>query len=167
MNKVKFSVLILFFMGAVSFAQNSSQKAKNSSPHYEKPYHPEENAQAKINTLIKKAKKEHKNILIQAGGNWCVWCLRFTHFIKTHSQLSKILNEHYLVYHLNWSRENKNEKIFERYGYPGKKYGYPVFIVLDKNGTQIHTQNSALLEEGKSYNPDKVKAFFKKWKPHS
>ncbi|MFB0967598.1 MAG: thioredoxin family protein, partial [Cloacibacterium sp.] len=37
--------------------------------------------------------------------------------------------------------------------------------VLDKNGKQIHTQESGSLEEGKGYSLDKVKAFFEAWKP--
>ena len=68
-------------------------------------------------------------------------------------------------YHLNYSPKNKNEKIFAQYGNPGEKFGYPVFIVLDKNGKQIHTQESGSLEEGKGYSLDKVKAFFEDWKP--
>ena len=43
----------------------------------------------------------------------------------------------------------------------GDKYGYPVFIVLDKDGKQIHTQDSSVLEEGKGYSLDKVKKFLK------
>jgi hypothetical protein len=35
----------------------------------------------------------------------------------------------------------------------------------DKNGKQIHTQESGSLEEGKGYSLDKVKAFFEAWKP--
>ena len=71
----------------------------------------------------------------------------------------------WVYYHLNYSPKNKNEKIFAQYGNPGEKYGYPVFIVLDKNGKQIHTQESGSLEEGKGYSLDKVKAFFEVWKP--
>ena len=44
---------------------------------------------------------------------------------------------------------------------PGETYGYPVFVVLDENGIQIHTQDSAVLEEA----IEKVKEFFTKWAP--
>lgn len=130
-----------------------------------KPYHPEEDAEAKIAELIKKAQTENKNIMIQAGGNWCIWCLRFDHFVKTTPELKNIVDENYLYYHLNFSQENKNEKIFAKYGNPGNQYGYPVFIVLDKNGNMIHVQDSAVLEEGKGYSLEKVKAFFNAWLP--
>ena len=77
------------------------------------------------------AKKDNKKILIQIGGNWCVWCLRFNHLVTTDPELKAILEKKYLYYHLNYSPENKNEKAFAKYGNPGETYGYPAFLVLD------------------------------------
>lgn len=132
-----------------------------------KPYNPKADAAKDIQTLVAKAKKENKNIIIQAGGNWCIWCLRFNQYVQTTPELKNLVDKNYLYYHLNWSPENKNEKIFAKYGNPGEKFGYPVFIVLDKNGKQIHTQDSAVLEDGKCYSLEKVKTFFNEWKPKS
>lgn len=132
-----------------------------------KPYDAKANAEKDIQALIAKAKKENKNIMIQAGGNWCIWCLRFNQYVQTTPELKKLVDDNYLYYHLNWSPDNKNEKIFAKYGNPGDKLGYPVFIVLDKNGKQIHTQDSAVLEDGKGYGLEKVRTFFSSWKPKS
>ena len=132
-----------------------------------KPYNDKEDAALKIAQLVKQAKLEHKNVMIQAGGNWCIWCLRFNNYVQTTPELKKMVDEKYIYYHLNYSPENKNEKIFAKYGNPGAKFGYPVFIVLDDNGKQIHTQDSSLLEEGKGYSLEKTKAFFKMWSPKS
>lgn len=128
-----------------------------------KPYHPEENAEEKIAQLIVKAKKENKNIILQAGGNWCIWCLRFNQFVQDTPELKEIVDNKFLYYHLNYSPENKNKQVFEKYENPGEKYGYPVFIILNKNGEMIHTQDSAVLEEGKGYSVDKVNEFFLKF----
>ncbi|WP_082504535.1 MULTISPECIES: thioredoxin family protein [unclassified Chryseobacterium] len=132
-----------------------------------KPYDAKADAEKDIQNLIAKAKKEKKNIMIQAGGNWCIWCLRFNQYVQTTPELKKLIDDNYLYYHLNWSPDNKNEKIFAKYGNPGDKLGYPVFIVLDQNGKQIHTQDSAVLEDGKGYGLEKVKTFFNSWKPKS
>jgi len=132
-----------------------------------KPYDAKADAEKDLQTLLAKAKKENKNIMIQAGGNWCIWCLRFNQYVQTTPELKKLVDENYLYYHLNWSPENKNEKVFAKYGNPGDKLGYPVFIVLDKNGKQIHTQDSAVLEESKGYSLKKVTDFFTAWKPKS
>ena len=132
-----------------------------------KPYNDKENAEAKIAELVKQAQAENKNIILQAGGNWCIWCLRFNQFVQTTPELKNVVDENYLYYHLNYSPENKNEKVFAKYDNPGAKFGYPVFVVLDKNGKMIHTQDSAVLEEGKGYSIEKVKAFFQEWAPKS
>lgn len=130
-----------------------------------KPYNEEENAEAKIAELVKQAQAENKNIMLQAGGNWCIWCLRFNQYVQTTPELKEIVDKNYIYYHLNFSPANKNEKVFAKYGNPGDKFGYPVFVVLDQNGKQIHTQDSAVLEEGKGYSLEKVKEFFTKWSP--
>ena len=132
-----------------------------------KPYNDKENAEEKIAQLVKQAQAENKNIMLQAGGNWCIWCLRFNQFVQTTPELKNIVDENYIYYHLNYSPENKNEKVFAKYDHPGVKFGYPVFVVLDKNGKMIHTQDSAVLEEGKGYSIEKVKAFFQEWAPKS
>lgn len=143
----------------------AKKKAEAEKAALPKPYNEKENAEKKIAALVKKANKENKNIILQAGGNWCIWCLRFNNFLQTTPELKTIVNENYIYYHLNYSPKNKNEKIFAKYGNPGEKYGYPVFIILDKNGKQIHTQESGSLEEGKGYSLEKVKTFFEAWKP--
>lgn len=146
-------------------AEAKKKAAAEEKAKLPKPYDANANAEKDIENLIAKAKKENKNIILQAGGNWCIWCLRFNQYVQTTPELKTIVDKNYLYYHLNYSPENKNEKVFAKYGNPGAKYGYPVFIVLDKNGKQIHTQDSAVLEEGKGYGFEKVKTFFNEWKP--
>jgi len=142
-------------------ARKKSAEEKAKLP---KPYHPEADAKSDIEKAVKRAKKEHKNVLIQAGGNWCIWCLRFNNFVQQTPELKKLVDDNYIYYHLNYSPENKNEKIFAEYGNPGEKFGYPVFVVLDGNGKQIYTQDSSVLEEGNGYSLQKVKEFFNTWK---
>ncbi len=145
----------------------NKKNAKEEKARLPKIYNPNENAEEKITELIKQAKSQNKNIILQAGGNWCIWCLRFDHFVQTTPELKEIVDQNFLYYHLNFSPENKNEKMFAKYKNPGEKYGYPVFIILDQNGKMIHTQDSSVLEEGKGYSIEKVKEFINKWIPKS
>ena len=141
----------------------AKKKAAEEKAKLPKPYDPKANAENDIEKLIAKAKQEKKNIMIQAGGNWCIWCLRFNQYVQTTPELKKLVDDNYLYYHLNYSPENKNEKVFGKYGNPGDEFGYPVFIVLDENGKMIHVQKSDVLEEGKGYSLEKVKEFFNTW----
>lgn len=148
---------------SAAIAEAKKRAAAEEKAKLPKPYNAEENAELKISELVKQAKAENKNIILQAGGNWCIWCLRFNNFVQTTPELKKIVDENFLYYHLNYSPENKNAKVFAKYDNPGEKFGYPVFVVLDQNGKMIHTQDSAVLEEGKGYSIEKVKEFFLKW----
>ncbi len=125
-------------------------------------YHPEENASAAIADAVKKAELEKKQVFIQAGGNWCGWCIEFNRFTHADPQIDSLLKADYIVYHLNYSKENKNEKIFEQYKFP-QRFGFPVFLILNEKGELIHTQHSGYLEEGKSYSKDKVLGFLRDW----
>jgi thioredoxin-related protein len=127
-------------------------------------YNPEADAAKDIAAAIKKAKAEHKFVLLQGGGNWCSWCKRFSITVANDARLDSIVNADFIVYHLNYSDENKNEAVFAKYAYP-QRFGFPVFIILDEKGNRLHTQNSAYLEEGKGYNKEKVAEFFEAWSP--
>jgi thioredoxin-related protein len=130
-------------------------------------YKPEEKAEKEIADAVSKAKKTGKYVFIQIGGNWCIWCARFHDFVTKDAQLDSLMNANYVVYHLNYSKENYNAKLLTKYKFP-QRFGFPVFLILDGNGNLLHTQNSWYLEDGeKSYNREKVKTFFTEWSPHA
>ena len=123
MKKILLNLAFLgLFLPVISNAQTTSEvdaakleakkKAEEEKAALPKPYNETENAEAKIAKLIKKAKKEHKNVMIQAGGNWCIWCLRFNNFVQTTPELKTLVDNNYVYYHLNFSPKNKNEMVF-------------------------------------------------------
>ena len=166
-SETKADQTLLVESDSAAILEAKKKAAAEEKAKLPKPYNDKENAEAKIADLVKQAQKENKNIILQAGGNWCIWCLRFNQFVQTTPELKAVVDENFLYYHLNYSPENKNEKVFAKYDNPGAKFGYPVFVVLDKDGKMIHTQDSAVLEEGKGYSIEKVKAFFQEWSPKS
>ena len=129
-----------------------------------KVYDPKANAQLEINKAVARAAKEHKHVFLQIGGNWCKWCKYFNHLVTTNDSLNKLLTDNYVVLHVNYSPENKNEKVLAKLGYP-QRFGFPVFVVLDAKGNRLHTQNSGYLEEGQGHSPKRVAEFLKQWSP--
>ena len=153
--KQTFLLLLLVF----SFAAFSQDMKKFSL------YKPAEKAETEITNAINEAKKSGKHVFIQIGGNWCIWCARFHDYVTKDAQLDSLMHANYVVYHLNYSKENYNTKLLTKYKFP-QRFGFPVFLVLDADGNLIHTQNSWYLEDGdKSYDRDKVKTFFNEWSP--
>ncbi len=150
--------LAILLITAFSILQNTA-KAQTDSIHI---YNPTENAQEGINNAVATAKQQNKHVLIQAGGNWCIWCLRFNKFTKNDVHIDSLLKADYIIYHLNYSKENLNKLVFEKYGF-AQRFGFPVFIILDGDGKLLHIQNSVYLEQGNGYSEEKVLDFLNSW----
>ncbi|CAN5553655.1 hypothetical protein BH11BAC3_BH11BAC3_20090 [soil metagenome] len=151
--KILFFTVATFFIITVAVAQEK------------KLYNPEADAAMDIQLAVKKAAAENKFVLIQAGGNWCGWCLEFARFCKADLAIDSIINSSFVWYHLNYSKENMNKDIFEKYGFP-QRFGFPVFLILNGKGERLNTQSSAYLEDGgKSYDSKKVQEFLVNWSP--
>jgi len=153
---LKFSFILVFSISSIICLSQDMTKFKL--------YKPEENAEKAIEKAIEKAKNEKKHVFIQIGGNWCIWCARFNDFVTSDKSIDSLINDNYIVYHMNYSKENKNQELLKRYKFP-QRFGYPVFLVLNGKGELLHTQSSWYLESGKSYDKEKVEAFFKDWSP--
>ena len=152
------STVILFFVlvvyGAKAQETESSQKKKL--------YNPSADAKADLNQTISEATKDGKHVFVQIGGNWCKWCVLFDNKINSNDTLSEVMQKNYVVYHLNYSKENKNEEVLASLGYP-QRFGFPVFVILDSKGNRLHTQNTAYLEEGEGHSTQKVLEFLTNW----
>ena len=152
---------ILCLLLCLSFSLLSAQE-ETAKP---KLYHPEADAKAEIAQAVAKAKAEGKHVFLQMGGNWCIWCLRFHDFAGKNAAVDSLFKANYVVVHVNYSPENRNEKILAKYGYP-QRMGFPVFVILDASGKRLHTQDSWFLEDGKQgYDLEKTKHFLESWSP--
>ncbi|WP_163715375.1 thioredoxin family protein [Mangrovibacterium lignilyticum] len=127
-------------------------------------YNPKADAQVEIDAAVKQASVEGKHVFLQIGGNWCVWCRRYHQFTAEDPEISEYIADNFVVVKVNYSKENKNEEVLEKLGYP-QRFGFPVFVVLDSKGNRIHIQNSGYLEADGGYDKDKVLGFYKQWSP--
>jgi len=125
-------------------------------------YDPSLDGMKQINAAVAAAKASGKHVLIQYGGNWCPWCIKFDGFSKADPEISKMIADNYIPVKLNYSPENKNSAANEYLGYPSR-FGFPVFIIVDGKGKVLHIQDSGLLEEGEGYNQIKVVGFLRNW----
>ncbi len=127
-------------------------------------YNPNADAKSDISQAVKKARSEGKHVFLQIGGNWCPWCIKFHRFVDADQEIKKLVDDNFVVVKVNYSPENRNEALLANFEFP-QRFGFPVFVILNAKGQRIHTQNSAYLEEGDSYNRKNVIQFFKHWSP--
>ncbi len=150
-----FLILLSFlFVATLAFPQDAK-----------KPYNPDADVRADLKTALAQANKENKNVFIQVGGNWCPWCIIFHDFIHDNAQVDSTMAADYVFMLMNYERkETKNLDLLAELGYP-QRFGFPVFVILDKTGKVVHIQDSSLLEKGKSYDLEKVLSFLRLWSP--
>ena len=132
-------------------------------------YDPTANAEMQVNQAVAKASKEGKHVMLQIGGNWCIWCLRLNAFEHADPKIDSLIKADYVLVHLNYSQENKNLEILKKLEYP-QRFGFPVLVILDTKGRRLHTQDSGFLEAVKNtdniyYDKLKVLEFLSKWCP--
>ena len=125
-------------------------------------YNPEADVAASISQGLTQAKTENKQLLLQIGGNWCPWCTKFHKLCSSDQDIRTLMNKNYISITVNYSKENRNLATLKRLEYP-QRFGFPVFVILDKDGKRIHTQSSAFLEEGDSYSKKRVIEFLRLW----
>jgi len=127
-------------------------------------YDPARNAAADLTETSELAKQSGKRILLQVGGNWCGWCRALDKFIRDTPSVTSALRDGYVIMKVNMSEENRNQEFLGRFP---KIKGYPHIFVLDSDGTLLHSQDTGLLEEGKSYSEKALLEFLKQWSPTS
>ena len=132
-------------------------------------YDPTANAETQVNEALLKATNEGKHVMLQIGGNWCIWCVRLNAFELADAKIDSLLKADFILVHVNYSPENKNMELLKKLEYP-QRFGFPVLVILDAKGRRLHTQDSGMLEASKNnskiyYDQQKVFGFLSHWSP--
>ena len=61
-----------------------------------KPYNENQDIRADLKKATALAKKENKHVLIQFGGNWCPWCIRFHQMAHGAQPIDSLLKADYI-----------------------------------------------------------------------
>lgn len=126
-------------------------------------YDPARNPADDLTQAIVVAQKENKRIMLELGGDWCIWCKYMDEFYKTHADILQARVENYVLVKINVSGDNANEKFLSQFP---EAAGYPHIYILASDGTFLHSQNTADLEDGAdSYVPEVFMAFLQEWAP--
>ncbi|RPJ20891.1 MAG: DUF255 domain-containing protein [Chloroflexi bacterium] len=128
-------------------------------------YDPARDPAEDLKQAIVIAQNENKRIMLELGGDWCIWCKYMDDFYKAHSELLQFRADHYVLVKINVSDENTNEGFLAQF--PAAA-GYPHIYILDQDGTFLHSQDTVELEDGAdSYVLEVFMAFLQKWAPPS
>ena len=156
MKKYIFFFVVLICVSSIISAQTNKNEENRIK------FNPASDPYKDLDSAVIAAQKFNKNIILDVGGEWCIWCHRMDWFIEENPELNRFLKDNYITVKVNYSEENKNEKFLSQYP---KIKGYPHIFVLSKEGKLLHSQDTGLLEKEKSYDLIKYMNFLKKWAP--
>jgi thioredoxin-related protein len=156
LKSVLSAFILLIVFSSIAFTQTKEYMPVTK-------FDPARDAAKDIEDAIAEAKKSNRRILLDVGGEWCIWCHRLDDFIESNYEIKNYLHKNYVVVKVNFSKENKNEEVLSKYP---EIPGYPHFFVLEKIGKLLHSQDTGDLEYEKSYSAEKMMAFLKKWAPN-
>lgn len=117
---------------------------------------------ADLRLAMGEAQRSGRRVVLDVGGEWCIWCHRMDAFIERDATLSALRADSYVWMKVNYDEDHDNAAFLSKYP---DIVGYPHLFVLDANGALLHSQNTGDLELGKSYDPGKFTAFLKQWAP--
>jgi thiol:disulfide interchange protein len=123
-------------------------------------FDPARDGAADIDAAIAEAQRTGKRVLVDVGGEWCIWCRRLDAFFEENKDIAAYMHRNFVTVKVNYSKENKNEAVLSRYP---RVAGYPHLFVLDATGVLLHSQDTGKLEKGKGHDREKVLAFLRAW----
>ena len=163
MLKFSFAALRRIFLLAAAFllwVAPLRQAEAQTAFHVNKDLYSETaNPTADIAAAVLQARREHKRILLDFGGNWCGDC-QVLDFYYHQSPNAEILAKHYLVVHINIGHMDKNVDVAQRYHVPITK-GVPALAVLDDRGKLLYAEQPKEFERP---NPEAITALLNRWK---
>lgn len=142
---------------------NAFAQAGAAKPARPAIFDPTRDAAKDLQEGVAEAARTGRRVLVDVGGNWCGWCHEMERFIEAHADLKALRDKNYVTVKVNFSPENENAALLSKY--PRIK-GYPHLFVLDNDGALLHSEDTSLLEDGKSsYVLEKFTAFLQQWAP--
>jgi thioredoxin 1 len=126
-------------------------------------YAPGLDAHEEIKQALTMAAKQHKNVIVVFGANWCYDC-HVLDLAFHRPDVAGVLQRYYEVVHVDVGEGDKNQDIMQQYNVPMKK-GIPALAVLDGHGKLLYSQQGGEFEKARALAPEDVLAFLNRWKP--
>jgi thiol:disulfide interchange protein len=123
-------------------------------------YPPVEDAQKDLDAAFKLARREHKRILLDFGGDWCGDCQVLDIYFHQ-SPNAELLAKNFVKVNVNIGHEDANIELAHKYGVP--VHGVPALAVIDAQGRVIVSQDKEF-SDMRYMKPESVTAFLTKWK---
>ncbi len=116
-----------------------------------------------ITTAIAAASREHKNIVLDFGANWCPDC-HALHRQMHQGELASIIQKYFVVVPVSVGRYDRNLDIARQYDVP-LRHGIPALAILDSHGKLLYSMKDGQFSNARSMDSASFIEFFRRWEP--
>lgn len=127
--------------------------------------YPTGDARQQIHDAVARAGREHKNVLLVFGADWCYDC----HVLDKafhRPDIAVALNPNYELVNIDIGEGNKNLDLAAQYEVALNR-GVPAVAVLDSKGALLYSQKAGEWERARALGPQDLLEFLNRWKPRS
>lgn len=117
---------------------------------------------ADIAAALKQAKREHKNVILDFGGDWCGDCQVLDIYFHQ-SPNDALLAKNFILVHVFIGHLDLNVDVAEKYGIPLNK-GVPALAVVNPEGKVLYSQKTGEFENMRHMDAQSVTDFLDRWK---
>ena len=120
------------------------------------------NPTADITAALAQAKREHKRVILDFGGDWCGDCQVLDIYFHQPPN-AELLENNFVLVHVWIGHEDANLDVAGRYGVPVNK-GVPALAVLAPSGKVLYAQSTGEFRDMRHMEVASVNEFLEKWK---
>ena len=118
--------------------------------------------QADIAAGLAQAKREHKRVIVDFGGDWCGDCQVLDIYFHQPPNL-QLLDNNFVLVHVWIGHMDQNLDLAAKYGVPIHN-GVPALAVLSPDGNVLYAQSTGEFRDMRHMESDSVTQFLEKWK---
>ena len=126
------------------------------------PYDEHANGDAAVAAAFERARKSHKRVLIDLGGNWCVDCVVLANFLKL-PEMQRFMAAHYEMVQVDVGRFDRNRQIPARFGITGRLKGVPALLVATPDGKLMNGNDIFATADASSMTPQALANYVAKY----
>ena len=127
------------------------------------PYDEKADGGAQVAAARALAKKTHRRLLIDLGGNWCLDCRLLAGTIDL-PEMKRFVDKHFVIVTVDVGRFDKNGQIASGYGIKGRLKGVPAVLVVDPRSNRLlNAGHETELADARSMGPQALANWLAKW----
>lgn len=127
-----------------------------------RPYDEGADAARAVDAAFARAKKDHKLVLIDLGGNWCPDCIVLANLMRF-GPMPAFLKVHYEVVAVDVGRFDKNLQIPARFGITKRLAGVPSVLIATPEGGLLNGGQVSNLSDARHMSPQDLADWLAQW----